>query len=135
MSYETPKTLSFVFPTVDIGAGNGSAKFRLPKGMKGRVLDIHLSATETFTAVTTPGTVALGTASDADAYVDETSLGTLAAGECVALSVASGANFLRDADGTIKVLPADTDVVLTYVAPTGGTPAGIATITVFVEAF
>lgn len=135
MSYENPTVLSYVFPNVDIGAGNGSAKFRMPAGMKGRVKDIHLSATETFTNTTTAGTVALGTASDADAYVDETGLGTLAAGECLSLREDNDANFLRDSDGTIKILPADTDVVLTYVAPTGGTPAGIATITVIVEAF
>lgn len=132
--YDEPKFLSYVFPSVDVGAGNGVAKFRMPSGMKGRLLDVHLFATEAFNSVTTDAVIEIGNASDADAYATFLP-GDLAAGACLAASTLATPFKVRDTDLTEKIIPADADVFVTYTAPTGGTPTGIATITVFVEAF
>ena len=128
MSYSDADRRVYVFPAVDYGAGDFSHSFRGPKGKAGRLIDIHLSASETFNSVTTDGMTQVGTATDVDAFAQFVQ-GDLAATEAVC-----GTDGTTDPDWLIdEDIPADTHVEVTCVAPTGGTPAGIATVTVIVD--
>ena len=80
--YENPVRISYYFGAHDFGAGAGAFAIKPPKGKKrGRVVDIHLAPTETFTQTTTPGYVRVGTAADADKYA-ELNCGAAAAHRC-----------------------------------------------------
>jgi hypothetical protein len=128
MSYSNPDRRYYVFPNVDYGAGNSAQSFQGPKGKAGRLIDIHLSATETFNSVTTDGYTDIGTAADPDAYAH------FVQGDLAATDSVSGQDGVTDTDWLISAaIPADTQVEVTFVAPTGGTPAGIATTTVIVD--
>ena len=127
MSYSIPNRRTYVFPAVDYGAGDSSHSFRGPKGKAGTLVDIHLHATETFNSVTTDGYTAVGTAADTDAYALFVQ-GDLAATDSICATGMSDPDWLIDAN-----LPADTQIEVTCVAPTGGTPAGIATVEITVD--
>jgi len=128
MSYSNPDRRFYVFPNVDYGAGDSSHSFQGPKGKTGRLIDIHLSATETFNSVTTDGYTEIGTASDTNAYA------SFVQGDLAATDSVCGTDGVTDTDWLIDpVIPADTQVEVTCKAPTGGTPAGIATVTVIVD--
>ena len=88
-----------------------------PKGKQGSLKEILVSATETFTNTTTEGFVKVGSAAAGAQYANM-GLGTLADGADQRLTDTK-------ADLVLDALPADTDVHVTFVAPTGGTPAGI----------
>ena len=116
MSYDNPRRLMYSFGEHDFGAGSESLSIKGPVGLKGTLKSIQCNATETFTATTTAGFVRVGTAADNDAY-GELNLATTADTDTVS-----------EADDTNAVLaeaiPEDTQVEITLVAPTGGTPAG-----------
>lgn len=115
----------------DFGAGSDNYVFNGPKGKAGRLIDYGIEGvTETFNAVTTAATVSVGTVADPDAYGDELGLGTTAA-DAGSVSVRSLYRPGIDSGFATQMveedIPADTDVCLACTAPTGGTPAGIAT--------
>lgn len=87
-----------------------------PPGSKnGRVEDIHLRSTVTFTNTTTAALVNVGTAASATKYA-QLNCGVTAAGASLnGPVISSDINF--DRDGV-------TSVQLQVVAPTGGSPAG-----------
>ncbi len=130
MGYSNPPfSITYQFASHDFGAGAGATSFKGPKGMVGVLRDIILfDVTETFNAVTTPAFIRVGTSGDADAYA-EANLGTTAATDTFVASQ-------DDTDAIIaKDLPANTQIEVTYVAPTGGTPAGIGRAAVVVDWF
>lgn len=134
MSYDLPVRVSYnlgnVAGGVDFGAGDSAYAIKPPPGKScGNLVDIHLSVNETFTQVTTPAYVRLGDGSDADRY------GQL---NCGAAAVTNAYNM--DDGGTFGsmidlVAHSITQVEVTCVAPTGGTPAGIANVTIVVDWF
>lgn len=122
--------MHYMFPLLDFGTAGEDYYVTGPKGRKGKLVDYGVHhCTETFTATTTAATVSVGTASDADAYGDELSLGTLAA-DAGSKSVRTTYRAPADIEAYILdpglSLPADTKLRLCCVAPTGGTPAGMA---------
>lgn len=128
MSYSLPNRRSYVFPNVDYGAGDSVQYFRGPKGKTGTLVDIHVSPTEAFNSVTTDGYTAVGTASDADAYA------LFVQGDLAVTAAACGTDMTTDPDWLISAsIPADTQVKVSFIAPTGGTPTGIATTTIVVD--
>lgn len=122
MSYDKGLQIDYNLGLVDFGNGNTTYDITGPTGKRGRVKAVSLICTETFNAVTTPAHVLVGTAADTDAYVDYT-VGELAAGAGVVKTDESGLTIVAD-------LPADTEARISCIAPTGGTPAGIAYTTV-----
>jgi len=120
MSYSNPNRESFSI-LHDFGAGGEVFSFKLPASKAARLKDIVLSATETFTDDTTSALIRVGTAADADAYAEFDCL-TTADTDSIRAS---------DQDGAIiaPAIPAGTQVEITFVAPTGGTPAGIGLVT------
>ncbi len=131
MSYENPTRVSYNFGSHDFGAGAGAHAVKPPKGKKnGRVVDIHLGPiSETFTQVTTPGYVRVGTTGDPDLYA-ELNCGAAALTDAYNLSDAGSVNSNID-----LVADSISQVEVTFVAPTGGTPAGIAVVTLVVDWF
>lgn len=124
-SYDKPLVLTYSYAAIDFGAGTKTRAVAGPSGMRGRLVEVTASVTETFTDDTTQAFVRLGVSGDLDAY-GEVPMGTAANG--TALVGSADANSVL---GT--AIPADTDLLITFVAPTGGTPAGIADVHVAVE--
>ena len=124
MSYSNPNRMSYSFGPIDFGAGGDVVSIQGPSGKAGRLIEIMVAATETFNAVTTQADVQVGTAADPDANA-LFQLGTLADTDSVS---AYGTSSIIDAD-----IAADTQVEVTFTAPTGGTPAGIAHVTIVID--
>jgi hypothetical protein len=128
MSYSDPDRRSYTFANVDFGAGDSAQSFQGPKGKAGRLISIHLSATETFNSVTTDANIQVGTAADPDAYA------LFVPGDVAATDSVCSDDGVTDTDAIINAeIPADTQVEMTFTAPTGGTPAGIGSVTVIVD--
>lgn len=128
MSYSNPDRRDYAFGAIDFGAGGDVVSITGPKGKKGTLVCIHIAATETFNAVTTQANIQVGTAADPDAYA-LMNLGTLADTDS-----ASSDDGTTDTNAIIdQNIPADTQVEVTFTAPTGGTPAGIGHVTVTID--
>lgn len=122
MAYDNPLRISYSFGSVDFGAGDSTFAIDQPAGKRGVVADMHVSVTETFTDDTTSGFVRVGDGSDDDKF-----------GELDMLTTAAGAALAGAGTGTV-IETADT-VEVNFVAPTGGTPAGIGLVTITVDWF
>lgn len=128
MSYSDGDRRTYTFGDIDFGAGGEVASITGPKGKAGRLVAIHVAATETFNAVTTAANVQIGTAADPDANA-LFSLGTLADTDS-----ASTDDGTTDTDAIIdENIDADTQVEVTMNAPTGGTPAGMGHVSVIID--
>ena len=121
----------------DFGAGDDNYSFKGPKGKKGLLIDYGIEGiTETFNQVTTAATVSVGLAANLDAYGEEIDLGSSATdtvGTLSALTAATSPAVLRSTYIVEPDIVADTAIYIACVAPTGGTPAGIATAYAVVE--
>lgn len=128
MSYSNPIVVTYKFASHDFGAGAGASSFKAPAGYtSGRILDVGLmDITETFTNTTTPGYVRVGTTSDADAYCQL---------NCGVAAATDTYNTQNDTDAIIDADVTNTQVEVAFIAPTGGTPAGIASAFVVVAWF
>lgn len=128
-SYDNPMRISKSFGLHDYGAGGLAAAIPVPAGAsRCRIESISQAATETFNAVTTPAYVRLGTAADPDRYA-ELNVGTLAITN--GLDLTDGSTELKDighgGPGVVDIgQEGITQIEAVLVAPTGGTPAGIA---------
>jgi hypothetical protein len=123
---DAPFNVTYVLPTTDYGAGFTEV-IESPPGFRGVVRAVSLyNVTELFTAVTTPAYCYVGINGDTDAFVTSAGLGTLAvdAADSPALT-----------DGATHIIQPNTTIHVTGVAPTGGTPAGIATTAVTIQYF
>jgi hypothetical protein len=143
-SYDTqgPLTISYAVGDglVDIADGSVLAlAIQRPLGVSScRVDEIHVQVTETFTAVTLAAHILIGTASDADKFAD-LSMGVAAATDGYgtndyAAAIKTAGKFIdlnRDGDSSASL----DQLEVTTVANTGGTPAGIGTITVTLSWF
>jgi len=126
--YENPTTITYTF-VHDFGAGARTTAIKPPPRMKGgNIRDIMLAPSETFTQTTTPGHVLIGVSGDDDKYAD------LNAGA----AAATGAYNLSDTPAEVPrridlVADGVTSVQVKFVAPTGGTPAGIAEVSIVID--
>ena len=122
-----PRTVSYVIPGVDFGAGDSAHAIKAPKGKTaGVLLDVGVAVSETFNAVSTQGFVRLGTAADPDAYA-ELQMGTAAA-----------TDFYNTQDDTDAIIDADVSadqIEVACIAPLGGTPAGIGDVHITIDWF
>jgi hypothetical protein len=122
----TPFDITYVLPAVDFST-TATEVIETPAGFRGVVKAITVyNVTTQFTAVTTPAYVYVGITGDTDAYVTSASLGTLDADEADCPALTRGATY---------IIPAGQTVDVTGVAPTGGSPAGVATIGVTIQFF
>ncbi len=128
MSYDHADRRGYSLGLVDYGAGDEVTSIKGKKGKKGILRSIHVAATETFNSVTTGAQVLVGTAADPNAYA-QFEIGDLADTDSVSTDDGT-----TDTDAIIdKDIPADTQVEVTTVAPTGGTPAGIGLTDIIID--
>lgn len=128
-TYSSPLVLSYALGQFDFGAGGDTHKLIGPPGLRGMIVGVDLfKVTEAFTATTTPAYINIGDGSDADKYVSM-SLGTTAID---AVDTSQDAEIFHETAG---MFAADEQPVVTFVAPTGGTPAGIGEVMVHVAWF
>lgn len=134
MSYSNP-----IYDTVSLGSLTmatqaSSISFKGPKGLQGELLDVRVTFTSNLTNGTTTGPVIkVGNGDDDDAY--------LAAWTVVAAStnVTAPEPYVASATTgkvTGTLIAADTEVLVAFTAPTGGSPAnGAAMVSVLVRWF
>ena len=132
-SYDHPITVSHNLGIVDYGAGSSVQLIPVPPGMSSARIEFALlDVDETFTDDTTEGAVQIGDGTDADKFF-AASTGVSAIDTAVSLDgVTEAGKFIdlaRDGNGGAAL----TFLTVTMVAPTGGTPAGIATTTIVVS--
>lgn len=124
-------SVSYTFGTkavpIDFGA-SGSDLIAPPAGLRGAIKSIDVyDCTETFNKDTGDGAVILiGTAADTNKFGTSAALGTLASAAGVNLAVT---------DGVTPVLPADADILVSFIQSDHGTPAGKAVVTVTINFF
>lgn len=122
MSYDKLFVTSHFFGVRTVGSTfAGTQRLPVPRGARsGRVLDISVNVGTLFTQVTTPAFIRVGVSGTLAKFA-ELNLGAAAANTIY--------NF-RDNNGFRAVWQAGVDNVdewvLTFVDPTGGTPAGVA---------
>lgn len=132
--YDNALRLTYGSSALAFGATGSTRGIKAPKGLsRGNIREIHNCVTATFTATTTQAFIRIGHAGDAD-YFAELGMGTIAGGNGYGL---------RDAGSIFKVIDVANDTVagvltqilVTYVAATGGTPAGTADVTITIDWF
>lgn len=127
MAYDNPLSVTYSFGPIDFGAGGDAAAIRAPAGFEnGRIKHIGVAVTETFTADTTPGYVRIGTAADPDAYAE------------LNMATAADTDYHCERDDTDAIINASVDstqLEVAFVAPTGGTPAGIGHVNIVIDWF
>lgn len=137
MAYDTPQVQTYSYPAVALSGGNVTRILRGPKGKRGRILDIAASITTTTGGATTPPVVQVGVLGSLFAYA-AWSIGAAGAG-LTAPAAANASNspgaFVLQADQTPSILPADTDLYLTFVSATGAGAAGVGDIHVTIGWF
>lgn len=130
MSYDRRPPTRYIIPQVNFAAG-ASRYIRGPLGKGGVLVDYGVfDVTTAFTATTTAGTMSVGKAGTPAAYGAALSMGTTApadGGKSV-LSSSRPNDAAYNALMTLRSIPPDTPILLTAVAPTGGTPAGVASM-------
>jgi hypothetical protein len=120
--YDAYHAVTHKFPAVNFATGS-SQKLPIPRGATfARVLDLMVVGTVLFTQVTTPAVVQIGDGTTPDKFASLT-LGALAAGASLTgndVAAVWKTNYLAG-----NYAPSGLhDLIATFVAPTGGTPAG-----------
>jgi len=124
---DAPFDVTYIFPAKDFGAADFVEDIQTPPGFRGKVRAISLyDVTETFNAVTTPARVDIGSGGDDNAYAISASLGLLASGAALTPALTNGVT---------HIIPANSQVEVAGVAPTGGVETGIATVAVTIQYF
>jgi hypothetical protein len=128
-SYDNPLTLSYSLGLHDYGAGGEATAIPVPGwATRCRIESISLLATETFTATTTEAFVRIGTAADADKFA-ELGASTLADTNGLAKEYSDFVDNGYGGPGVVDCSSSGENISqleVVLVAPTGGTPAGIA---------
>lgn len=136
--YDSSITVPYLFAGVNFAAGS-TTKIPLPRSVRfARVCDIMVLATTTFTQVTTDAIVQVGDGVTANAFA-QIHLGGLVAGNSLSgrdLTSQYGvwnANYIAQANPAVGVAGVLHDLTVTFVAPTGGSPAGAGNVTIICE--
>lgn len=126
--YDKLIPFSFSLGTRTVGSTfTGNFRIGIPRrAQMARVLDINCNVTTLFTQVTTPGFIRVGTAGN-NAKFAELNMGAAPANAAYNFSDNNG---FRDV--WRRSVDAIDELLVTLVAPTGGTPAGVADVHIIV---
>jgi hypothetical protein len=130
--YDLPYVTTHTYPGVNF-ATTTTGKIPVPrKAAKGRVLDIACIATTTFTQTTTPGAVQVGDGTTAAIFGSLSMGGTAAGNSVTGNDQTSGpvyaSTYFKQNYNSAGGLH---DLIVTFLAPTGGTPAGAGTVFIY----
>ena len=135
--YDNALTVSYNMGAYDFGNASEALAIQRPYGKSwARIEEIHVAVTETFTATTTPAYVRIGTASDNDKFAelnmstaaDTDGWGTNDDNDAIK---SAGLDIDLDRDGDSGASLDQLEV--NFVAPTGGSPAGIGFVTIVIS--
>lgn len=136
--YDSSIGFPYKFAGLNFVSGAGTYKLPIPRSARfARILDIMVVATTTFTQTTTDAIVQIGDGVTANAFA-QLHLGGLAAGSSISgrdLTSQFGvwnANYIALSNPAVGNAGVLHDLVMTIVAPTGGTPAGVGDVYVVV---
>lgn len=120
-------SVTYYFSGVDFGAGDSTQSINTPAALRGKIKNVTLyNVTETFTDDTTQARIDIGDGVDADEFALTADFGTLAANASLVPAIT---------DGDTPIIPVGDIVTITFVAPTGGTPAGISDVAITIDYF
>ena len=139
MAYDSNIELTYSISAMAIGAGTVTRTIRGPRGKRGKVLDVCASVTTAFVGTTAAARLQVGVLGTLNAYCDMPFGTTGAPTQVGALNAyfQGGVDNLQGENPQslpFTYHPADTDMIITGVAPTG-TPAGVADAHVTVRWF
>lgn len=136
--YDSNIVIPYKFAAMNFVTGAGTYKLPIPRSARfGRVMDIMVVSTTTFTQTTTDGIVQVGDGTTANAFA-QLHVGGTAAGSSISgrdVTAQYGvwvANYIAASNPAVGVNGVLHDLVMTIVAPTGGTPAGVGDVYVIV---
>jgi hypothetical protein len=155
MNYNNPIVRHYQWGGLNIATPAPARRIKIPPGVRfARIVDFYVNVTTAATVVTTAGKVQLGDGSTANKYMDQK------IGVDAGTSVAAGTVYgIQDVDGRVAAYNPDltpsstnkgridlkqdgatagtlqTFLDVTTVAPTGGTPAGVADYNLVLEFF
>lgn len=139
MSYDNPAPQTLQFNGVNFGTTT-TRTFRTPKGMRGRIRRAMLLVTTSFVGTTTPGRLQVGDGVTANKYLDM-AVGAASAGTAAGAALTAASSFDGglgiEAERTLpaKYLEPDTLYTVTFLAPTGGSPAGVGDASLAIDYF
>lgn len=130
---QLPYLSTYNLGVVDYGAGDVAFELQSPASRRGKVIAVNVfQVTEVFSTTTTQASVEIGDGSDQDGYCYTDDFGALAVANADVFTSYDG-SLVEGALGAI--IPENVEFVVTTVAPTGGTPTGIAMTSVDVMYF
>lgn len=129
MSYSQPQQITYTTGAITTTAAAVTIPIRGPKGKQGRLRDVIARCTTTHVLGSTPTELKIGLSGTLTAYGDFLPA-AMTAPTATTLSDLPGASVLGTA-----IIPADTVVLLTTVANTTGSPAGVITYDVIIDWF
>ena len=129
MSYSQPQQITYTTGAITTTAAAVTIPLRGPKGKQGRLRDVIARCTTTHVLGSTPTELKIGLSGTLTAYGDFLPA-AMTAPTATTLSDLPGASVLGTA-----IIPADTVVLLTTVANTTGSPAGVITYDVIIDWF
>lgn len=133
MSYETGQFTVHTFAAASFSTPVVRT-IRGPKGRRGRIEDVHINVTTAFVGTSTPGKLQIGDGTTVNKFA-EMLMGAASAGTVKddTVMMSDLASYNKQSDSVY--LLADGSVVITPVAPTGGSPAGAADVVVTIRWF
>lgn len=140
MAYDS-KANQITYTWAAVNFGTSSVKYiQGPKGMQGKIIECQVVPTTAFVGTTTPGAVQLGPAGTLTQSLN-LPLGIAGTGSPISVPVLA-----TDQPASLDVFPgtpaglppwtyiaADTVQTVSFIAPTGGSPAGVADVYLTIE--
>lgn len=134
--YDALYPVTYKFPAMNFVTGAGAYKLPIPRTARfARVMDLMVVATTTFTQTTTGAVVQIGDGVTAAAFASLPVGGLTAGNSITGQDIAAGvwvSNYEAQANPAVGNAGVLHDLVMTIVAPTGGTPAGVGDVYVIV---
>lgn len=140
MSYNLiPKHETYSWTGLAFGGGTLTRVIPGMKGFYGRVTKVVAVATVSFVGTTTPAKVQVGDGTTAGKYADMSvgaaGAGTAAGSYAQAQTNAQGLKAAPDSATPHQLIQPNADTTVTFLAATGGSPAGTADVFVTIEWF
>lgn len=136
-TYDKPVRETFSFNAADLHTADITKYIRGPAGLRGRLVDCLAAVTTTLAGATTKPILKVGVSGTLGQSLNwNLGAATAGAGPLRASAQAGTAALQRDSNtGALPVMPADTDIILTFVAATGSGAAGVADLNFTFEWF